>query len=335
MNDEQLYQGTGRIGSPHYEPGSALFTEPADDTTPFKTLQYIHHPSTDHPIPTDIKVRLILDSVSEYGHRITTMELTYWLMIHQDQQTHRTLWKTDSRKFEEWLDAARSSSSNRALAPARVLEQVENRPYIPLFVASTAQMTGGEYLVGDEYNLAKDRWLLARDDQVRHVKEFDKLPARIHKQNKNRLLTPWQLITTVMTGNEEWWNHFFNLRDHQGAQPDLAVPAGMAHELFSANEPALLATGEWHMPYVTNTLLTARVGNRQTLAKVSAARCARTSYLRQYEELPVVDDVALYDSLCESIPPHDAPREHVVTPIGHNERAGCYVGFASLRAIPL
>ena len=62
--------------------------------------------------------KLILDSVSTGGVRVVTFELTYPLIIHNEVLTYRSLWKTPDMQFDEWLDFSRSSSSNRAIAPA-------------------------------------------------------------------------------------------------------------------------------------------------------------------------------------------------------------------------
>src|SRR5678809_1243524 len=92
------------------------------------------------------EAKMILDSISEAGARICTMEMTYPLIVHNEDLRHRTHWKTDSMKFETWLDAGRSVMSNRAIAPANLRQFVVEDPYVPQFVAATKGMVGGDVL---------------------------------------------------------------------------------------------------------------------------------------------------------------------------------------------
>jgi hypothetical protein len=283
-----------------------------------------------------IQAKIILDSVSPLGIRLTTMELTYWLMVHNELLTHRTMWKTDSMQFEEWLDASRNSSSNRALPPAKVRDQVANDPYIPTFLAPTKGMIGGDEVI-DQYN-ARTVWVWARDQALKAFDMFEK-GVRVHKQHRNRLLAPFQYITTVLTANEEWWEHFFTLRDHPAAQPDIAIVAKMAHEAYETSYADILGFGDWHLPYVTfdDMVVLAEEDVRAhndpyyTARKLSVARCARASFLRQGEVVEVRDDLRLYDDLTTSVPPHHSPLEHVCTPMDKDQKLGNLHGWIQLR----
>lgn len=273
------------------------------------------------------QAKLILDSISTSDVRVATMELTYPLIIHNEVLTHRMLWKTDDMQFDEWLDFSRSSSSNRAITSERIIEQVLRDPYIPSqFMKSTRGMIAGESLSPDEQSIARASWLRARDVAVYECQFLAGPPLAVHKQWRNRLLSPFQYITTVMTGNAELWEHFFKLRDHSGAQPDFSYVAGLAHELYRASRPQVLDWGEWHTPYAND--LDCSTEDR---AKISVARCARTSFLRQDEDHSLRDDLRLYADLVSSVPPHDAPREHVLTPVWKTQRVGNFVGWKPLR----
>jgi hypothetical protein len=273
------------------------------------------------------KARMVLDSISNEGVRVCTMEMTYPLIVHNEDLRHRTHWKTDSMKFEQWLDAGRSVMSNRAVAPAKLRNYVVNDPYIPVFVAATAGMVGGAELI--DQSEPRTAWLWARDQAVKAFDRFESMPGRVHKQHRNRLLMPFQFVTVVTTANAQWWEHWFDLRHHPAAQPDIQVVAALAHKEYALSTPQRLFRGDWHLPYVSfdevmdYDLITAR--------RVSAARCARSSYMRQGEVLALRDDLRLYEDLDSSVPPHDSPREHVLTPIGRDERAGHMVGWASMR----
>lgn len=231
-------------------------------------------------------------------------------------------------QFEQWLDAGRNSSSNRALAPAIIRAEVLRNPYIPTFVQKTKGMVGGAVLEEDEQKKARDAWLWARDRAIEAFDMFEDIPA--HKQHRNRLLGPFQYITVVYTANEHWWKSFFELRDHPDAQPDISLPASMAHELYRKSVPTTLYFGEWHKPYIVwedYALNTEGVD----LRKVSAARCARTSYLRQNELQSHRSDLQLYNDLATAVPKHDSPRDHVATPIMPDTRAGNLIGWCPMR----
>lgn len=286
-----------------------------------------------------VQAKMILDSVSPLGVRLTTMELTYWLMVHNELLTHRTMWKTDSMQFEEWLDASRNSSSNRALPPAKVRDQVVNNPYVPTFLMATKGMIGGEPLSYEYNRLAEYGWFKARDEAVRWFDYYDTLPAKIHKQHRNRLLAPFQYITTVVTANEEWWGHFFSLRDHPAAQPDIQIVAHSAHKSYNESYPGRLTLDDWHLPYVTFDEImhyTELDGEHYgdpwfTVKQLATARCARASFLRQGEIVEVRDDLRLYHDLSTSVPEHASPKEHVCTPMKEDLKSGNLHGWEQLR----
>lgn len=286
------------------------------------------------------EAKMILDSISPAGVRVLTMETTYPLIVHQDDLRHRTLWKTSDKELEEWLDASRSVLSNRALAPAKLREFVMTDPYIPQFVKATRGMVGNERLDEMDQAYAEGVWLAARDAAVMSFDAYEKIPTRIHKQHRNRLLIPFQWITVVTTANEAWWQHWFDLRDHEAAQPDMQIIARMAHDLYRESTPQQLALGDWHLPYVRfDEVMDHSDRDRAdhgdpwwTVKRLSVARCARTSYMRQGEVMDLRDDLRLYDDLTTSVPPHDSPREHVVTPLADpDQRSGNLVGWAQLR----
>ena len=92
----------------------------------------------------------------------------------------------------------------------------------------------------------------------------------------------------------------------------------------------------WHLPYVTQ--MERDIYRDDLLPKLSAARCARVSYLTHDGAVPNVEaDLALFDRLVGSVPLHASPIEHQATP---NVYGGCdslrsnnFVGWAQLREI--
>lgn len=67
----------------------------------------------------------------------------------------------------------------------------------------------------------------------------------------------------------------------------------------------------WHLPYITYGELTAHARDPRYLAKLSAARCARVSYLtHEGKEPDAAEDLKLYERLVGSRPLHASPIEH-------------------------
>lgn len=271
--------------------------------------------------------KVVLDSISEDDARLVTFELTYPLIVHNEFLTHRMVSRTDSM----WLDFSRNASSNRALPSNTLVQQVLDDPYIPPeFRRSTRGMVAGEPLDQHASDDARRHWLRARDAAVQRCRMLE--DTKVHKQWRNRLLMPFQWITVVATANAELWEHFFRLRDHPAAQPDIAHVAGMAHEHYRASAPDLVCYYGWHLPYITWEEWAVAHIDLETAQKVSVARCARTSYLRQGELVPLRDDLRLYDDLTSSDPPHESPLEHVATPaLIASQRCGNVIGWIQLR----
>jgi len=161
-------------------------------------------------------------------------------------------------------------------------------------------------------------WDDARQFAIEAALGFDE--AGYHKQIINRLLEPFSHINVVVTATE--WNNFFHLRCHKDAQPEMRL---LAEAIFSARDgstPKNLQNGDWHLPYVNKDDWTDINGGGDitsdqynTMIKLSAARCARVSYLTTEGKVPTLaEDLSLYDRLVGSEPIHGSPCEHQATP---------------------
>ena len=98
----------------------------------------------------------------------------------------------------------------------------------------------------------------------------------------------------------------------------------MSKALYSST-PKKLDTGHWHLPYISEyeedlPLL--------VLRKISAARCARVSYLTHDGIRDIEKDITLYDQLFKE--KHMSPFEHVATPTT-GERTSNFIGWTQLR----
>ncbi|HET8861741.1 MAG TPA: FAD-dependent thymidylate synthase [Solirubrobacterales bacterium] len=268
--------------------------------------------------------KVLADSLSPAGHRLTTLEATFPRFVLAEFNTHRVF--------------SRNSASSRAIPIAKQLRRVLEEPYVPIeFGSNQPGMQAGPALSGEREEAAEGEWLRARDDAVRRVlalvtdprtaggEMFDILEQveeatrtksrpgewlNVHKQVANRLLEPFMWHTVIVTATE--WDNFWNLRCHPDAQPEIRLIAERMREARAASEPQELGEGEWHLPLV-------RPEDREEgtatadLIKISAGRCARVSYLTHAGMRDLDADVELHDRLLES--GHMSPLEHPARPL--------------------
>lgn len=267
-----------------------------------------------------IKSKMIADSTSHLGVRICTMELEYPRFIHGELLTHRVF--------------SRNAASSRAIPVAKMLQQVIDDPVIPhQWPANQPGMQGGDEVSEVSAEGARAAWLRARDSAVEHAKRLADLG--IHKSVPNRLLEPFQWMRTLVTSTQ--WSNFFELRDHPAAEPHFQLLAKAARACMEDSTPVPRAYGwqdinNWHLPFLEDE---ERVGNPLQLAKVSAARCARVSYLTHDSRVPSMDeDLALYDRLAGGVPMHASPLEHQGAPaIEADIPSGNFVGWIQFRQL--
>ena len=291
--------------------------------------------------------KVLADSVSPSGHRLTTLEATFPRFVLAEFNTHRVF--------------SRNSASSRAIPIAKQLRRVLEDPYVPIeFGSNQPGMQAGPPLEGPKREAAEREWLRARDDAVRRVLGLvsdptalagdDDLDAallrveaaireksqpeawlNVHKQVANRLLEPFMWHTVIVTATE--WENFWNLRCHPDAQPEIRLVAETMRDVAEASEPAELAEDEWHLPLVRPEDRT-QVASTEDLIKISAGRCARVSYLTHAGERDLGADIQLHDRLLES--GHMSPLEHPARPLTaaeleESEWSGNFRGWFSYR----
>ena len=251
-----------------------------------------------------IEAKIILDSVSKQGHRLTTMQLRYPRFIHAEFMTHRVF--------------SRNASSSRAIPIKRMIEDLRRDPAMPVFWGSNKPgMQAGSELDADSIYMARGTWLAGMEDAIQWAEQL--MEIGLHKQIANRVLEPWAHINVVVTATE--WDNFYMLRRHKDAQPEIHALADAMWEAQQASTPQLLNPGEWHLPYVNMTDAdgnpAAATGGEalENAKKISTARCARVSFLT-FEGKPSTfeEDLELYEKLVGSQPIHASPAEHQATP---------------------
>ena len=250
-----------------------------------------------------ITSKIIADSISDIGGtRITTMQITLPKVLLPEFLTHRVF----SRNF----------SSSRAIPTARVnnLDSFEPRR----FLQNQSGMQASTEEIADP-DAARAIWR----DVIEYCKiASEKLSAlNVHKQWANRV-NDWHVMATGIVTSTEWEN-WFELRDHSDAQPEIRELAIEMRHALAGSTPNVLAHGEWHLPFITESEMSDPFfkipANANMLKKISAARCCRVSYLKHDGTAPNVDDdLALYMRLAGSRPLHASPLEHIATPDDQN-----------------
>jgi len=233
---------------------------------------------------------ILADSRNPARQRTTTVQVTVPLVIWAEVLTHRSL--------------ARNARSNRAV-PSRVLiREVLANPFVPHYWGrNKSGMQAGEELTGWRLWIARQVWLKARYAAV--AAAWTMARCGLHKQDANRVLSPWQWIDAVITGDEGAWEAFFALRCHPLADPKVQKIAEMIRTAINESKPQHLRWGEWHLPYYPGC-----VTEKWVLG--SAGACARVSYAcfdgKQSDE----ENAKLAERLISEKPAHASPLEHVV-----------------------
>lgn len=261
-----------------------------------------------------IKVKIIADSISKADKRITTFQLKYARFFHSELMTHRVF--------------SRNASSSRAVPVTTTISNLINDPVYPKEWGKNQKgMVAEELLNTEECDKAIRIWDTAKHEAIESARKLIELG--VHKQIANRLLEPFSQISVVLTSTE--WENFFELRCHKDALPDFQELACEIRKQLSVNTPKLLSKEEWHIPYIKEDEYSQT--NINTLLKISAARCARVSYLNHDGSNPDLHkDLELYYRLVGSKPLHASPIEHQATPYVNSERrSNNFKGWLQLR----
>lgn len=284
-----------------------------------------------------IKVTILADSINAMGNRMITFELEYPRLILAELNTHRAL--------------SKNSFSSRAVPFEKMLNQLTGIPVrfganqggmqdkgedfrAKVRLKEWSECTDGGYFVpgffqedSDEH-FPEDAWELAKESAIAFARAFKE--AGYHKQVYNRLLEPFQMMKTVLSGTE--LSNFFWLRDDELADPTLGELARLMRLAANHSQPRLLAPGMWHLPYidwfmdggkqiawidyvpddlskpVERTYLSI-----EDAIKVSCARCAAVSY--RNEGYGLMKSTELFERLVGSDKKHASALEHCATPI--------------------
>lgn len=236
-----------------------------------------------------IECQVIADSIMG-GTRITSVQVKYPRFILPQLNTHRVF--------------SRSTASSRAVPTAKLIDMVCNEPVVPVhWGRNQAGMVAKQQLDKGRAAAAESVWMEA----AYFAADTAQLLADIgvHKQVVNRILEPFMWAETIITATE--WDNFFKLRIADDAQPEIQA---LAKAIKNAMDESIPVERAWHLPYLREDELDDN-GFRtyEQKAKISAARCARVSYLNHNKQTPSVEeDLKLAERLIEA--GHMSPFDH-------------------------
>lgn len=258
-------------------------------------------------LPDGYSCRILADSMAPSGFRLTTFEVTYPRFVHSELMTHRML--------------SRNAASSRAIPFEKMLERLGARPVE--WGKNQKGMQAGGSLDFHGRLFAEARWNCAEAEAIEAAKKLHDLG--LHKQIVNRLLEPFQFITTLISATD--FRNFFKLRNHAAAQPELRVIAAEMQRRYEDHIPTILHAGDWHLPLIFDD---ERKQYTETfLRDVSVGRCARVSYLTHDGKRDVGKDIELAGRLSRD--GHWSPFEHVAVASESPLRSGNFQGWMQYR----
>jgi hypothetical protein len=244
----------------------------------------------------ETRAEIILDSINEFGVRLTTMEVTFHRFILAEVNTHRKL--------------SRNSASSRAIPLETMLQRAIDHPALPiLWPREQPGMSGGADLEGVDLWDAEDVLADIRNYTTSRLREYvenhpDK-STRLHKSLLNRPLEWFMWHTAIISSTE--WDNLFHQRISTTAQPEFYELAVAMQDALHRSDPVERQANEMHLPYTSmeeRATLTA-----EELIKISTARCARVSYLTHDGKRDISEDIRMFDETLWANG-HWSPMEH-------------------------
>lgn len=159
-----------------------------------------------------IKAEIVAHSKNIYGDELISVLATFPRIILAEVNTHRML--------------SKNTSSSRAIPFSKMVEAVEENPFIPIAWQKVHPgMQGFEYFdnTAADIDSLKEQWLQARNAAVYQARILGNIG--LTKQICNRLLEPFMWTTMLITGSKEGWANFFDLRS-----PSYVFPLGAYNE---------------------------------------------------------------------------------------------------------
>lgn len=254
---------------------------------------------------TIITSRVVEDSTTSEGARIMTLLCKYPRALHAELMTHR--------KF------SRNASSSRAIPVEKLADMSFREMWEPLQwgLNQRGMQAQAACLEGDDLAEAQEIWREMARVCTAGVKRLGQLG--LHKQWANRPLEWFGHISVVITSTD--WDNWDELRDHKDAFPEIRNLCVVMRDARAESTPVVrtrnrMQASSWHLPFVSQQEREVYENQPDLLAKVSAARCARTSYLTHEGAEPnISNDLELFQRLVGQRPLHASPTEHQAYPL--------------------
>jgi len=249
-----------------------------------------------------ISAKIIADSISPNLSRLTTWELEFPRFVLAQITRHRVF--------------SFSVASSRAIPTQKLIDTILTKPAMPVYYGENRPgMVAINEIDPKTIEEFRELWLEALGYACDVASKMNKL--NVHKQIVNRILEPWMTVRAIVSGTE--FDNFYKLRCHDDAQPELAELAYLMRESQRNSIPTRMSWDDehlsWHIPYVDE--YERRLYGLKISLKISTARCARVSYMRNHEKTSIEQDIALHDKLVES--GHWSPLEHIAQCVWDND----------------
>lgn len=133
------------------------------------------------------ETKIILDSASPAGGRLTTFQFTLPRIVLAEFNTHRML--------------SRNSASSRAIPVEKMIRRVMDDPFVPTYFGKNQKgMQAETELEEVERVNAKNAWMEASRSSIKYAQIFKDLG--LHKQLANRILETFNWHTIVCSATE-------------------------------------------------------------------------------------------------------------------------------------
>jgi hypothetical protein len=266
-----------------------------------------------------ITAKVIAHSITLEGQEILTFEWVYPRIVLAEVNTHRVF--------------SRNSASSRAIPVNKMNDAIRAdiaRP-VRFGAANPGMQDNGAHNALINGYTPEEWWDLAIYSAIQFSTGFNE--AGYAKQVCNRLTEAGSHMKSVVTSTD--FDNWDWLRDHDAADPTIALLARVAVEAREASTPVLLEPGMWHTPYYGKgywktdgkygkgvykdgvysfELLDCKHGHtlEEALA-ISSSCCAQVSFRTTDDTLEKA--LKVKERLVQENAVHGSPFEHQATPI--------------------
>lgn len=169
-------------------------------------------------------IKLPFDPISEaysksYAGRLLTVKVPIPTVKLAEFRTHRKLFATESEHISiasNDQDLSINANSSRAIPLTKQVAACKQNPYIPIWTANKKGMQGDIIKNPDEVERLNKLWLNQLEDLNLSDNANDLvnqlIASNVHKQDGSLILNPYSWTTAIVTGDEEGWRQFFELR---------------------------------------------------------------------------------------------------------------------------